>query len=53
MVRVSLGAYNTFQEIDALVEMLGRIARNDYRGEYFQVAETGDYHAAGEPITTG
>ena len=46
MVRVSLGAYNTFHEIDALAEMLERIARNDYRGEYLQVAETGDYHAA-------
>ena len=47
MVRASLGAYNTFEEIDALVEMVGRITRHDYQGEYYQVAETGDYRAAG------
>ena len=41
-------AYNVFDEIDALAEMLERIARNDYRGEYFQVPETGDYRAAGD-----
>ena len=48
MVRVSLGAYNTCDEIDALAEMLERIARDDYRGEYFQLPETGDYRAAGD-----
>jgi cysteine desulfurase/selenocysteine lyase len=47
MVRASLGAYNTFEEIDALVEMVERITRHDYQGEYYQVAETGEYLAAG------
>ena len=47
MVRASLGAYNTFDEVDALVEMLERIIRKDYEGEYYQVAETGDYRAVG------
>ncbi len=47
MVRASLGAYNTFEEIDALIEMVGRITRHDYHGEYCQVPETGDYRAAG------
>ena len=47
MVRASLGAYNTVDEIDALVGMLERIARGDYRGEYVQIAETGDYRTAG------
>ena len=46
MVRASLGAYNTFEEIDAMIEMVERITRNDYRGEYFQVTETGDYRTA-------
>ena len=31
MVRISLGAYNTSEDVDVLVEMLGRIMRNDYR----------------------
>ena len=47
MVRVSLGAYNTFEEIDALTAMLERIARDDYQGRYCQEAETGEYRAAG------
>ena len=47
MVRASLGAYNTFEEIDALIEMLERIVRNDYQGQYCQVPETGEYRAAG------
>jgi hypothetical protein len=47
MVRASLGVYNTFDEIDAFVEMVERIAQEDYQGEYHQVAETGDYRAAG------
>ena len=32
MVRVSFGAYNTFEDVDALVEMLHRITRNEYQG---------------------
>ena len=47
MVRISLGAYNTSEDIDALVEMLGRITRNDYRGLYCYVPESGDYRPAG------
>ena len=47
MVRISLGAYNTSEEIDALVEMLWTIVRNDYRGQYYQVPENGDYFPGG------
>ncbi len=47
MVRISLGAYNTSEDIDALVEMLQRITRNDYQGHYYQVPESGDYRPAG------
>ncbi len=47
MVRISLGAYNTMEEIDTLVEMLWRITRNDYQGQYYQVPESGDYEPAG------
>jgi cysteine desulfurase/selenocysteine lyase len=43
MVRISLGAYNTTDDIDAVVEMLGRIVQGDYRGQY-RLMETGEYH---------
>ena len=33
MVRISLGAYNTSEDVDVLVEMLERIMRNDYRSQ--------------------
>ena len=42
MVRISLGIYNTPEDIDALVEMLQRIARNDYKGTYGHVPQSGD-----------
>ena len=35
-------SYNTPDDIDALVEMLHRIARNDYKGTYNHVAPNGD-----------
>jgi cysteine desulfurase / selenocysteine lyase len=34
MVRISFGAYNTSEDVDALVEALARICRRDYRGRY-------------------
>ena len=43
MVRLSLGVYNTRDDIDALVEMLERIARLDFRGHYCRAADSGDY----------
>jgi selenocysteine lyase/cysteine desulfurase len=47
MVRLSFGAYNTLEEVDALVAMLRGIGRDDYHGQYYQVAETGEYKPAG------
>jgi selenocysteine lyase/cysteine desulfurase len=43
MVRVSFGAYNNEQEVDALVEMLHRITQGDYMGEYRADKDTGEY----------
>jgi selenocysteine lyase/cysteine desulfurase len=43
MVRISLGAYNTTDEIDALIDMVQRITRNDYEGQYYQVRETAEF----------
>jgi hypothetical protein len=42
MVRISLGIYNTPEDIDALVEMLQQISRNDYTGTYGQGPQGGD-----------
>lgn len=47
MVRISLGAYNTSADVDALVEMLNRIVRSDYALRYQYEPETGDYRPAG------
>ena len=50
MVRVSFGVYNTRKEIDSLVDMLGRIIRHDYQGQYYQVPESGDYEPVGYQV---
>jgi selenocysteine lyase/cysteine desulfurase len=47
MVRISFGMYNTFAEIDAVVEALWRIARRKHRGTYDQDPRTGEYRARG------
>jgi len=47
MVRVSFGAYNTSEDVDALVEMLHRITRHEYKGEYHQNTENGEYIPSG------
>ena len=47
MVRVSLAAYNTSEDVDALVEMLHRIIRHEYEGAYEQAPESGDYRPVG------
>ena len=43
MVRISLAAYNTVEDLDALVETLIRITEGRYHGAYRQVPESGDY----------
>ena len=47
MVRISLGVYNTAADVDALAEMLHRIARREYHCDYVQDQETGEYLPAG------
>jgi hypothetical protein len=47
MVRVSFGAYNTVDDVDALVAMLQRITRDDYGSQYCQVPESGDFRPVG------
>jgi len=47
MVRISFGAYNSFDDVDALLEMLWIITRNEYRRQYYQIPESGEYAPAG------
>lgn len=47
MVRASVGCYNTWDDIDALVEMLHRIVSREYRGTYVQERSSGAYRAEG------
>ena len=52
MVRASFGCYNNTDDVDRLVEMLERIGRGDYRGDYVLDAHSGEYHPRGfeEPL---
>lgn len=45
MVRVSFGSYNTTDEVDALVQAVGRIAGGDYSGDYRPDRASGEYAA--------
>ena len=52
MVRASFGCYNNTDDVDRLVEMLERIGRGDYRGDYVLDHHSGEYHPRGfeEPL---
>ncbi|MEO0165076.1 MAG: aminotransferase class V-fold PLP-dependent enzyme [candidate division WOR-3 bacterium] len=43
-VRISFGIYNTKEEIDYLIEMLQKIIKKEYRGNYILNKERGEYH---------
>jgi selenocysteine lyase/cysteine desulfurase len=43
MVRASFGCYNTTDDVDRMVEMLHRIRRGDYSGQYEVDAASGEY----------
>ncbi len=43
MVRASFGCYNNTDDVDRLVEMLERIVRRDYRGDYALDRASGEY----------
>jgi len=47
MVRMSLGCYNTAADVERLAEMLERIARADYLGDYRLDSSSGEYTPAG------
>jgi selenocysteine lyase/cysteine desulfurase len=43
LIRASFGLYNTYADIDVLVEALRGIVRGEYRGRYTQNTATGEY----------
>ena len=43
MVRMGFGCYNNIEDIDRMMEMLERIAANDYQGEYELEVASGEY----------
>lgn len=47
MVRMSFGCYNSRDDIDRLIEILQRVARGDYQGNYRLERATGEYTPAG------
>ena len=52
MVRASFGCYSNTDDVDRLVEMLHRIARGDYHGDYVLDRASGEYTPRGfhEPL---
>ena len=52
MVRMSFGCYNNAGDVDRLVEMLHKIARADYKGDYRIEPRSGEYIPKGfrEPL---
>lgn len=52
MVRASFGCYNNQSDVDRLVDMLRRIVRGDYQGDYRLNPATGEYAPVGftEPL---
>jgi cysteine desulfurase / selenocysteine lyase len=52
MVRASFGCYNDETDIDRLVEMLARVGRGEYEGDYRLEPASGEYAPAGfdEPL---
>ena len=47
LIRMSFGCYNNTADVDRLVEMLERIIRGDYRGNYIEHKRSGSYTPAG------
>ena len=47
MVRASFGCYNGTDDVDQLLEMIERVSRGDYQGDYRLTPSTGEYIPAG------
>ncbi len=47
LIRASFGLYNSYEEVDHLIEALKRISTGNFKGDYLQVTATGEYFPAG------
>jgi selenocysteine lyase/cysteine desulfurase len=47
LVRASFGLYNSFEEVDRLVDGLEKIQTRGYKGEYVQDPASGEFHPQG------
>jgi hypothetical protein len=47
MIRVSFGLYNTYEDVDRLLNALTRIEKGDYTGKYSQDKASGEYSPLG------
>lgn len=47
MVRASFGCYNNTEDVDRLAEMVERVARGDYEGNYRLIPSSGEYVPVG------
>ena len=47
LVRMSFGCYSNVEDVDRLVEMLERVIKGDYRGEYVENSRTGSFSPYG------
>lgn len=47
LVRMSFGCYNDTSDVDRLIDMLHRIARKDYQGDYRVDPRSGSYYPQG------
>jgi len=43
LVRMSFGCYSAREDVDRLIDMLGRIERGEYSGTYRQIKKTGEF----------
>ncbi len=47
LIRASFGLYNTFDEVDALIDALQAISKHQYHGSYAQDMASGEYSLSG------
>ena len=52
LVRISFGMYNNEDDVDWLIEMLERIVRNEYKGDYVQDPVRGEFLPKGYRVNT-
>lgn len=50
MVRASFGCYSNEDDVNVLIDMLGRIARKEYKGDYVQNPDSGMFHPRGYDV---